>query len=350
MEIKELLHKLSEASGVSGYEEEVCEIIETHFIKYTDIIEKDKLGNLICIKKGNKNNGKKIMLAAHMDEIGLMVKEIDEKGYIKFTSIGGIDQRTLLCQEVIIHGKEKLFGVIGVKPPHLTTAEERKKAVKIEDLVIDVGLSPEKVKKIVSIGDIITIKRNVTYLLNDWIAGKALDDRAGVAALYECLKELKNRQHDIDVYCVATTQEEVGTRGAITSTYGINPQVGIAIDVGFGRTPELNKYDTIEMNKGPAITLGPNIHPKIFQRLKETAKENFIDYQITVAPGQTGTDARSIQVSRTGVATGLLSIPLRYMHTSVETISLDDIQKTGKLLANFIVALNEIDMEEFLCY
>ncbi|SDK48803.1 M42 family metallopeptidase [Natronincola ferrireducens] len=350
MELRELMQKLSEASGVSGYESEVAEVIKANFQDYTDNIKKDNLGNLICFKKGKKNNGNKIMLAAHMDEIGLMVKDIDEKGYVQFTNIGGIDQRTLLCQEVIIHGKEKIYGIIGAKPPHLSTDEERNKALKMEDLVIDIGLNKDETNKVIRIGDIITIKRRVTHLLNDWMAGKALDDRAGILALYICLKELDNINHDMDVYCVATVQEEVGTRGAITSTYGINPDVGIAIDVGFGKTPELNKFDTIEMMKGPAITMGPNIHPKIFEKLREVAKNNYIDYQVDVAPGRTGTDAWPMQVSREGVATGLLSIPLRYMHTSVETISLSDIEKTGKLLARFIASLNGIDMEELLCY
>lgn len=351
MEIKEILQNLSEATGVSGHEREIAELIYTLFSKYTDNIYTDSLGNIICLKKGIKNSGKKIMLAAHMDEIGLMVKKIDENGYIQFTNIGGIDQRTLLCQEVIIHGKEKVFGIIGVKPPHLTTAQERSKALKIEELVIDVGFSKEKVESLISIGDVITMKRNVTYLLNDWLSGKAFDDRAGIAAMYICLKELEHKKHDFDLYCVATVQEEVGTRGAITSTYGINPDIGIAIDVGFGRTPELKKFDTIEMAKGPAITLGANIHPVVFKRLKEAAIENYIDYQIEVAPGSTGTDAWPMQVSREGVATGLLSIPLRYMHTSVETISISDVEKTGKLLAHFIVALNQVDLEEMLsCY
>lgn len=350
MGMKELIQKLSEASGVSGHEDEVNEIIQNYFCKYIDEIKNDKLGNLICIKKGRKNNGNKIMLAAHMDEIGLMVKDIDEKGYIKFTNIGGIDQRTLLCQEVIIHGAERIYGVIGMKPPHLTTEKEREKAVKMEDMVIDAGLKKQELNSLIRIGDIITIRRNLTFLLNDWVAGKALDDRAGIAALYVCLKELQSLKHDIDVYFVATVQEEVGTRGAITSTYGINPDIGIAIDVGFGNTPELSKFDTIEVTKGPAITMGGNIHPKIFKKLKEVAKEHYIDYQVEVAPGRTGTDAWPMQVSREGVATGLLSIPLRYMHTSVETISLEDIEKTGKLLAQFIVSLNGVDMEALLCY
>lgn len=348
--IKKFIKELSEAYGVSGYEDEVRKIVKNRFGQYVNEIQQDVLGNLICIKKGSGNSKNRIMLAAHMDEIGLMVKNIDKEGYIQFTNIGGIDQRTLLCQEVIIHGVEKVYGVIGMHPSNLTTDTIQSKAIKMEDMLIDTGLKKSEIESLIKIGDIITIKRNLTTLLNDWIAGKSLDDRAGVAALYVCLKELQNLKHDIDVYLVATVQEEVGTRGAITSTYKINPDIGIAIDVGFGHTPELNKFDTIEIDKGPAITMGGNIHPKIFEMLKKVAKEHYIDYQIEVAPGRTGTDAWPMQVSRDGVATGLLSIPLRYMHTSVETISLEDIVKTGKLLAQFIVSLNGANMEELLCY
>ncbi|WP_026477890.1 M42 family metallopeptidase [Alkaliphilus transvaalensis] len=349
MNTKELIQILTETPGVSGYEEEVSRVIENQLKDYCDEVRKDSLGNVIAFKKGSKGTGK-VMLAAHMDEIGLMVKEIDKNGFIKFTNIGGVDQRTLLCQEVIIHGKEKVYGIIGVKPPHLTTEEERGKALSIESLMIDTGYSKEEVENLVSIGDVVTVKRQLITLQNDWVAGKALDDRVGVAALQICLKELQNYNHHVDVYCVATVQEEVGTRGAITSTFGIEPDIGIAVDVGFGKTPELSQYGTIEIGKGPALTTGPNIHPAIFNSLKETAKNAFIGYQVEIATGHTGTDAWPMQVTKSGVATGVLSIPLRYMHTSVETLSLSDVEKTGKLMAQFIMSLNDKDMEEFLCY
>jgi len=346
---KEFIKSITEAPGVSGHEEEVSSLIEAVLSSYCDEVKKDSLGNLIFLKKGSKRNTK-IMLAAHMDEIGLMVREIDDNGFVRFTNIGGVDQRTLLCQEVTIHGKEKIYGIIGVKPPHLTDDAERSKAIGIEDLMIDTGFKKADLENILSIGDVVTVNRRTVALKNDCMASKALDDRAGVAVLLECLKELKQLKHDIDVYCVATVQEEVGTRGATTSAYSINPDIGIAIDVGFGRTPELNQHETIELTKGPAITVGPNIHPKIFDHMKTIAKEQYIDYQIEIAAGPSGTDAWPMQVTRSGVATGILSIPLRYMHTSVETLSLSDIEKSGKLLARFIVSLNDRDMEDFLCY
>ena len=350
MHLEEILKELSEISGVSGHEMEITEKVKNYFMKYCDEVKVDSLGNVIGLKKGREVNNKKIMLAAHMDEIGLMVKNIDENGFVQFTNVGGVDQRTLLCQEVIIHGKEKVYGIIGVKPPHITGEDERSKSLDIDDLLVDTGFSKEDLDSKIRIGDVITIKRNMIRLQNNRVAGKAMDDRAGIASLLMCLKELQYSYHEADVYFVATVQEEVGTRGATTSSYSINPDIGIAVDVGFGKTPELSQYDTIEMDKGPAITVGPNIHPNIYNKMKQTAINAYIDYQIEVAPGHSGTDAWPMQVSRFGVATGVISIPLRYMHTSVETISLSDIEKTGKLLANFIVTLNEIDMEEILCY
>ncbi|KAB3524945.1 M42 family metallopeptidase [Alkaliphilus serpentinus] len=350
MSYKEFLVQLSEASGVSGYEGEVSDVIKKAFKEIGHEVTSDNLGNLICFKKGKNPKGRKIMLAAHMDEVGLMVKDIDANGFIKFTTIGGVDQRTLLCQEVIVHGKEKVYGIIGVKPPHLTTPEERSKPLEIDNLLIDTGYDFEEINKLVEIGDVVTIKRQVYNLQNNHIAGKALDDRVGVAILYYSLQELNKLQHDVDVYFVATVQEEVGTRGATTSAFKIQPDIGIAIDVGFGKTPELNQFDTIEMGKGPAFTVGPNIHPGVFNHLKTTAKDHYIPYQVEVAANHSGTDAWPMQVSCSGVATGVISIPLRYMHTSVETVNLSDVEKSGKVLAHFIASLNDENMEELLCY
>lgn len=350
MNIDKIINQISEIAGVSGYESEVAKIVKEYFSKFCDEVNEDALGNIIGLKRGSGVNNKKIMLAAHMDEIGLMVKNIDDKGFIQFTNIGGVDQRTLLCQEVVIHGNEKIYGIIGAKPPHLTNDEERSSALSIDDLSIDTGFSKEELATRVRVGDVITIKRDVIKLQNDWIAGKAMDDRAGIVALLLCLNELQVMKHKHDVYFVTTVQEEVGMRGSTTATYAINPNIGIAVDVGFGKTPELSQYDTIEMGKGPAITVGPNIHPNIFDKMKQVAKANYIEYQVEVAPGSSGTDAWPMQIARSGVATGVLSIPLRYMHTSVETLSLSDVEKTAKLLSGFIVSLNEVDMEELLCY
>lgn len=351
MESKEFLKKLCNGVGVSGYESTITEPIVNEFKELTDELSIDKLGNIIAVKHGDNNkNNIKIMLAAHMDEIGLMVKDIDDDGFIRITTIGGFDPRTLLAQEVIVHGTESIFGVIGAKPPHLTTPDEREKAIKVEDLTVDVGLSKDEVKKIVEVGDIITINRELLELQGSMVSGKALDDRAGVVTMFECAKELTKLKHEADVYYVSTVQEEVGVRGATTSTYKINPDIGIAIDVGFGATPELPSEHTIEMGKGAGIAIGGNIHPTLRRQLEDVAKEYNINFQNEIAPGPTGTDARAMQITRSGVPTLLLSLPLRYMHTSVETIDMNDVKTSAQLLARFIASISSENLEGLLCY
>jgi len=351
LDTKEFLTVLSNGSTVSGHESNIEDSILLAFKKYSNESIIDDLGNIICLKKGKDNSSNlKIMLAAHMDEIGLMVKYIEENGFIRFTNIGGIDPRTILGQEVIVHGKEDLFGVIGSKPPHLQEADEINKAIRIQDMIIDLGYSKEELEDLIAIGDVITIRRELKSLQGNRVTGKALDNKAGVATMLECAKELENIKHEADVYFVSTVQEEVGTRGAFTSTYRINPDIGIAIDVGFGSTPELPKADTLDMGKGPGITIGGNIHPGLREHLVEVAKEYNIPFQYEITPGPTGTDARAMQITREGIPSLCLSIPLRYMHTSVETIDMVDLKNTGKLLAFFIASISNENLEGLLCY
>ncbi len=347
-EIKEFLKQICDETGISGYETKVAQIVQEEFSKYADEVRIDKLGNVIALRRG-KGKGK-IMLAAHMDEIGLMVRAIDEDGFLRITTVGGYDQRTLLSQEVIVHGRQQLFGVIGLKPPHIISEEDREKAIKLDDLVIDTGYSKGELEKLVKPGDLVSLNRKVIELQNDVLSGKAFDDRAGVAALLACMKNLKDFAHDMDVYYVGTTQEEVGVRGAKVSSYSIKPDIGIAIDVGFGRTPDLKEFDSVDLGKGPAISRGPNIHPAVFDGLVAVAKRNNIPHQVEVVHGgSSGTDATELQISGSGAAGGLLSIPLRYMHTCVETITFGDILQTGKLLSDYIAGLNGCDLEVELC-
>ena len=351
METKELLRTLSNSSGVSGYEHNLKDTIISAFKDHSDEIMTDKLGNIIVLKKGvNNSNNLKIMLAAHMDEIGLMVKDIEENGFIRFTSIGGFDPRTVLGQEVIVHGSKDLFGVIGSKPPHLQDPNDQDKAIKMEDMTIDIGFPKEKVDEMVSIGDVITIKRDFIELQGSKVSGKALDNRSGMVTMYECIKELNKLNHEADVYFVNTVQEEVSMAGAMISTYKINPDIGIAVDVGFGRTPELAKADSIELGKGPGITLGGNIHPGLRNQITEVAKKYNIPFQMELCAGGTGTDARAIQITREGIPSLVLSIPLRYMHTSVEVIDMTDIKNTAQLLAFFIASISNENLEGLLCY
>ncbi|MCL2873909.1 MAG: M20/M25/M40 family metallo-hydrolase [Defluviitaleaceae bacterium] len=348
MNTKEFLIKMSNAVGVSGYEAERAEIIIEYLKSFCDEISTDKIGNVIGIKKG-KGKGK-LMLSAHMDEIGLMVSHIDEQGFLGVTQIGGFDQRTLLAHEVVIHGKkDKVYGIIGIKPPHITTPEEAKKSIKLEHLLIDTGYDVEEVKELISIGDLITINRQVVELKNNRIAGKCMDDTAGIATYATILERLKGFDHDLDIYFVASAQEEVGVRGAQVAAQHIEPDLAIVLEVGFGKSSEGSDDGKCLVGEGVEIVTGVNIHRKMFKTLKEVAKKNGIKHQVTVYAGMTPTDCRAIQVTGKGAATSLLQIPTRYMHTSVETLSMDDVEATGRLIAEFIINFNNCDLEEFLC-
>ncbi len=345
---KDFLFDICNSAFVSGHEHINGQVLEKHFSELTDGFEKDKLGSYIFTKKGS--NDKKIMLAAHIDEIGLMVTDIHDDGFLRFRAIGGINPASLIAQDVVVFAKEKLRGVIGIKPPHITSAAEMKKAVKIDDLFIDIGMSKEKAEKLVTIGDIVTIHREAMSLENNMVTCKALDNRAGVAVMYEAAKELQKISHKSNIYFTATTQEEVGLRGATSSSYKINPDLAIILDVGFGSTPELSSADTFKMGKGGGICLGANFNPKLTKKLRDVAKQYNYETQLEIAPDYSGTDAIAVQIAQTGVPCVLISIPLRYMHTSVEVVSMNDIESIGSLVARFINEIDNSDWEEITCF
>ncbi len=342
MDLVRLLRELSQANGVSGYEDETREVARRAFEPYSDELHTDALGNLIALRRRTRDGvpRRSIMLAAHTDEIGLMVKGL-ERGLIRFTRVGGVDVRTIVGQEVVVHGKRPLPGIVASRPPHVLSQEDRQSPIPIDKLFIDVGLPEDILAQEVRVGDIITLRRDMIELAEGFVAGKAFDDRAGVASLALCLEALHGMQHTWDVYAVATSQEEVGLRGAIVSAYHLAPDVAIAVDVGFGTQAGVTESESIKMNGGPAIAKGPNAHPAVHDRLVSTAEDHEIPYQIEIVPGASGTDGWAIQVAREGVPTAILSIPLRYMHTSVETLSIKDVQRTARLMARFIAGLDE---------
>ncbi len=310
MQIADCLKKLSEAAGVSGNEDAAVELTEKYIKKHVHQVRKDKAGNLVAYKKGRGRSSSKprLVFAAHIDEIGLMVTRVEEGGFLRFTTLGGFDPRTLYGQEVEVHGKKKYRGVIGSKPPHLVTREDRKKEMKIEDLFIDLALPAEEVKSTVKIGDFVSVAAPSMNLVNPrYITGKALDNRAGVAALIYCASELNRINHAADVYFVFTVQEEVGARGALTSTYALSPHAGVALDVCHGNMPGAPEKDTFELGKGAVLGFGPNIHPLIFEKLKGAAEKYHLPFQVEASPGPTPTDARSMQIVREGVPSGLVS-------------------------------------------
>jgi len=350
VEIISLLRQLSEAEGIAGHEEPVRELLRQTWRPFVDEMREGKLGSLIALKRGTTDDTPrpKLMLAAHMDEIGLMVTGI-EKGFLRIGRVGGTDRRVLLGLEVVVHGRRDLPGVVATRPPHVLPKAERKKTVPWDQLFVDVGLPAEDVEEVVQIGDLISIRREMVELKNRRVAGKAMDDRACVAAVTLALEQLTNVSHIWDVFAVATVQEEVGLKGAITSAYGVAPDLAVALDVTFAKHPGVSEWDAVSMGKGPAIGVGPNFHPGLVARLKEVATAHEVPYQMEPAPGRSGTDAWAIQVTHEGVPTALVSVPLRYMHQPVETLVAQDVERASRLLTAFIAGL-EMDFLEKLAW
>jgi len=348
MDYTKVLKELSVFPGVSGHEKNLSEYVGRLFNQYCENVEIDKFFNVIAFKEGNGESRKRIMVTAHMDEIGLMVKSIEDKGFVRFTNIGGIDTKILPAQEVVIHGKIDVYGIIGAKPPHLLKKEETSKAAKMEDMCIDTGLSSDELRNIISVGDVITFKVEPLPLKNNKFSSKCLDNRAGVAALLDIMENLTMLNYKSDIYFAATVQEEVGLRGAHIAAYNVYPDMAIVIDVCHGDIPETSKDEIFPLGKGPAIAIGPNLHRGLTNRIIKLARDENIPYQIDVEPGNTGTEAWAIQVSRAGIPTLLVSIPLRYMHTTIETLCMDDIKYTGRLISRFI-SIIEDGMEEIQC-
>jgi endoglucanase len=337
MMLAETLEKLSNACGVAGREEEVRGLMKTFLKPYVDEVREDKLGNVIGVKKGKKN-APKVMLAAHMDEIGLLVKTISKDGYLQFTKIGGIDDRILLAQKAIVYTeKGPLHGIIGSKPPHIQKEEERKKVLTYDELFIDIGAeNEEQAKKMgVKIGDPVSFDIKFAKVGKDIVIGKAFDDRVGCAVMIEAMKQLKKTE--CTVYAVGTVQEEVGLRGATTAAFGIYPDVGIALDVTVaGDVPGVREVEApIKLRKGPSIEvadMGLITHPKVLRLLINVAEENKIPYQLeTGLPGST--DAARISLTREGVPSGVISVPTRYIHSPASLLSLKDAEYAVKLTA-----------------
>jgi putative aminopeptidase FrvX len=350
IEIQKILEKLSNAHGLSGYEVEVRKIVEEQVRPYVDEIKTDKMGNLIATKNGGSPI---VMAAAHLDEIGLMTKYIDEKGFVHFAKIGGWFDETLLNMRMILHTENgKLYGVIGSKPPHLMKEEDIKKPVKAEEMFIDVGAtSKEDAEKIgVKIGTPITPDTEFKQLGNDRVTGKAFDNRAGCTMLIGALQQMKDTNASnakkpckATVHAVFTVQEEVGLKGAKTSAFGLNPDVAIATDVTIaGDHPGIEKkQSSIEMGKGPSITISDNegkgliVNQSVLKWLKEAAESNNIPHQFDVGIGGT-TDGSAIQLTREGIPTGVVSPPARYIHSPVSVLSMADLENCAKLIARAV--------------
>lgn len=341
--IKTLLEKLSNAHGISGHEGSVREIIKKEVESCVDEVKVDTFGNLIATKKGKSPS---VMIAAHMDEIGLMAKYIDDEGFVRFAKVGGWFDQTLVNQRVLLHTKKGIVtGVIGSKPVHVMQNEEKKKAIEAKDMFIDVGASSrdEAIAMGVEPGVTASLDQKMVTLANDMVTGKAFDDRAGGVVLITVLQRIGGMKLAPSVMGVFTVQEEVGLKGARTSAFGLNPDVALAVDTCIpGDHPGIKKTDSaIQVGQGPAITVmdaggrGVITHPKVLEWLRETAKARGIPYQMDVTESGT-TDASAISLTREGIPSGVISVATRYIHTPVELLSLKDLAQAAELVVEAI--------------
>ncbi len=348
MDIKAHLKLLSEVHAPSGYEMAARDAILAAWQPLTDAQKTSPMGSLVAYKHGSGAEPRRtIMLCAHMDEIGMMVSHF-EGAFLRVSELGGIDSRAVLGKPVLVHTREgALPGVVGARPLSMLSPAEQGRYPALDEIYIDLGLSAEEVARKVRVGDIITMDLPLLDLQDRRVAGKAMDDRACVAAVTACLDALQRLKHTWDVLAVASVQEEVGLHGARAEAYRLNPDIAIALDVTFAPQPNVPS-PTFELGGGPPLALGANFHPALFEALKKTAERLEMSLPIEPTPMASGTDAWAIQISREGIPTALLGIPTRNMHTTVETVDLRDIERCGRLLAEFIATLDEQFLAEIV--
>jgi len=345
------LKEMLSASGLSGFEGPIREIIQNAWAPLTDDLSISKIGSLHGLKKGQAEEPRKrVLISAHMDAIGMMVTDIQE-GLMRITNLGGIDHRILPGQPVTVHGREELSGVVVQPPGYLLPDDAGDGPVAMKHLFVDAGLRPDDALEKVRVGDLVSYAQEPLELTGEAIAGHSLDNRVSVAATTLCLEALQSRLHDWDVWVVASAQEEETLGGALTSPFDIRPDIAIVIDVCFAKGPEANNWENLPFGKGVGLGYGPNIHPALYDLFEKKAKALEIPTHRDLMPKMSGTDAMAVQIVAEGIPCAVLGIPLRYMHTPVETVSIKDIRRAGRLMAEFIAdltpdALDQIHWEE----
>lgn len=335
MEIKEMLKKLCLAAGVSGNEYEACNAAAEILKEYTDDVSVDNFG---CVSAfiGDRNNGRPtVMLEAHIDEIGFIVTYIDDKGFLKVAGCGGTDRRLYAAQTVTIHTEGgNITGVVSTLPPHV--ASDSDKAMKTDEISIDVGMNAEQAKQKIAPGDRVTIDVPFTEMLGSRVSCKAIDDRSGAAAILYALELAKGKTLRYNIEVLFASQEEVGSRGAIIGAFRSQAQYAIATDVSFAYTPDAKKEQCGVMGKGAMIGISPSLDRKLTAELRKLADDNKIPYQLEIMSDGTGTDADDISISHGGIITALISIPEKYMHTPVEVVDTEDIKSVSRIMAAFV--------------
>ncbi len=325
----ELLKKLTEARGVSGHESMASAVFKDLLSEYTKDIKEDVLGNITGKISSGVDNAKKLLIEAHIDELGLMITGIEERGFLTFTPVGGTDMKILPGCEVTVHGKKDIYGIVGAKPPHLIKDGEDK-GLNINIMAIDTGL--ENVSDVVSVGDIATYNAGFNNLAGDCAVDRAFDDRAGLAVLLKALAMIKKPK--MDIYVSATVGEELGTRGARCVAYDVNPDYSISVDVTFG-TSEGSSDKSFELSKGPTICISPSLSFDFTKQLMALCTEKEIPYQTETEGGNTGTNAWAVARNADNCRCALVSVPIRYMHSTCEVLNIKDIENAAKLIAAF---------------
>jgi len=336
MNIKETARELCALSGPSGFEEAASRRAGELLRDLVDEVHTDAMGNVLGLRRCGKEHARRLLLDAHMDEVGFIVTEQTE-GYLKFAALGGLDPRTLPGREVWIQAPEgPLYGVIACLPPHVLTAEQREQAVEIKDLFIDAGLSQEEAVRRIPVGTPGVFEGGMFDLQGDNFVSKALDDRLCAAVILQVMENLKDEALPCDLAVLLSGQEEVGLRGAAPGAFALEPDWCIAVDVTHARTPDAPRSETFEPGKGCTVGVGPNANRALTNAILAAAKEKGIPYALEVMPRSSGTNAWAIQTSRQGVATAIVSVPVKYMHSPVETASLADAEAAASLITEFI--------------
>lgn len=332
METKELLKILTDVNGVSGREDNVAVKAKEILSEYMDVTI-DTIGNVLGCRFGT---GKHILLDAHSDQIGLVVTAIDDNGFLRVGNVGGVDRRILTANRLTVWGKQPLLGIVCSTPPHLAKADDNS-VKEISEIYIDIGMSAQKARELVSVGDSITYEQSFCELMNGRVTNKSLDDRAGLAVLIKAVEYVSKTDCDAKLSVLFSVQEEVGTRGAGVGAFKVLPDEAIAVDVSFALAPDLPKHKCGEIDGGAMIGISPILNTTMTNELKRIAKQNNIPHMLEVMGGETGTNADAITLTAHGIPTALISIPQRNMHTPVELVSVQDVESCARLIADYII-------------
>ena len=332
MDIKQTLRMLTEQSGVSGDELNASRAIAEILKNYASEVGIDPFGNVTAVIKCGKPAAKTLMLDAHIDRIGMIVTYIDNDGFIRVGACGGLDMRTMLAQSVTVYGKQPVQGVVCTLPPHVS--KDHSKVPEIGEIAIDIGMTKERAEQVIALGDSVIVNSRFRELAA-LVSAPSADDRAGICVILRALELLKERELCYDLAVCFSAQEETGERGVKQAAFWLIPDEAIVVDVSFGRTPDSCTHETAEMCSGAMIGVSAVLDRKMTEKLKLIAEKNSIPYTIEVMPASTGTNADAIVVSRAGVKCCTVSIPIRYMHTPIETVSTEDIEAAAKLIAEY---------------